>query len=126
MAGACILVVEDHESLRLAIRDLLAMEGYVVLTAADGLEALSRLEEVCPDLIITDIMMPGMSGHELCARVRAHPEWASIPVVFLTAKAEKEDRQRGEVLGVDHYLVKPFNPQELLQVVRALLKTAGG
>lgn len=102
------------------------MEGYVVLTAADGLEALSRLEEVCPDLIITDIMMPGMSGHELCARVRAHPEWASIPVVFLTAKAEKEDRQRGEVLGVDHYLVKPFNPQELLQVVRALLKTAGG
>ena len=118
-----ILVVDDHKPLLAGIRDILETEDYVVFIATDGVQALQVMEEtVCPDLIVSDIMMPGMDGHTLLKRVRARPEWIFIPFVFLTAKAEEEDVLKAKNLGAEGYITKPFTPQELLTTVRACLK----
>ena len=116
-----ILVVEDHDLLLLAIRDILEVEGYSVLTAMDGIEALKMMEEVTPDLIVADIMMPRMNGYELFEAVRERPAWVPIPFIFLTAKAEKEDRLKGKAMGAEDYITKPFDPEELVIAVRAKL-----
>lgn len=117
-----ILVVDDHEPLLVAIRGVLESEGYTVLTATDGSRALRMMQEVHPDLIIADIMMPRMDGYTLYKEIRAQPEWVSIPFIFLTAKAEKEDRLKGKDLGAEDYLTKPFDPHELVIAVRSRLK----
>lgn len=119
-----ILVVEDHEPMRLAIKTILEGEGYDVLSAADGEEALQLLNEVRPDLILADIMMPGMDGYALYEAVRSRPEWVTIPFIFLTAKAERDDVLKGKALGADDYLTKPFEPQELVVAVQARLGRA--
>ncbi|MEA3339229.1 MAG: response regulator [Chloroflexota bacterium] len=124
MEGKRILAVEDRETLLTAIRDILEMEGYTVVTAADGLEALQLMEETPPDLIVADIMMPRMDGHDLYREIRARPEWVRIPFIFLTAKAEQEDILKGKGMGAEDYLTKPFDPQELVVAVRARLKRA--
>ncbi len=124
MSERRILVVEDHEPLLVAVQDILETEGYTVLTATDGVEALRVMEESCPDLIVTDILMPKMDGYILCETVRARPGWELIPVIFLTAKAEMEDVLKGEELGVESYVIKPFDPDELLAVVRSALERA--
>lgn len=116
-----IIVVEDHDLLLLAIRDILEVEGYSVITATDGIEALKIMEEVTPDLIVADIMMPRMNGYELFQAVRERPAWVPIPFIFLTAKAEKEDRLRGKAMGAEDYITKPFDPEELVIAVRAKL-----
>jgi CheY-like chemotaxis protein len=116
-----ILVVDDHKSLLAAIRELLETEGYTVLAAADGVQALQMMEENRPDLILADVLMPRMDGYALYKAVRARPEWASIPFIFLTAKAEEEDLSKGKGLGVEEYITKPFDPQDLLAAVRAQL-----
>ena len=116
-----ILVVEDHDLLLLAIRDILEVEGYTVLTAIDGIEALKMMEEITPDLIVADIMMPRMNGYELFQAVRERPTWVPIPFIFLTAKAEKEDRLKGKAMGAEDYITKPFDPEELVVAVRAKL-----
>lgn len=124
MAKQCILVVEDHEPLLLAIQDVLEEEGYAVLTATDGVKALAVMEASLPDLIVADIMMPQMDGYAFYKAVRARKEWISIPFIFLTAKAEREDILRGKELGVEDYLTKPFEPRELVVAVRAKLSRA--
>ncbi len=124
MSGQCILVVEDHESLLAGIQDVLEVEGYTVFTATDGMKALQIMEEVRPDLIVADIMMPRMDGYALYEAIRAQPEWLTIPFIFLTAKAEKEDVLKGKDLGAEDYITKPFEHQELLIVVRARLGRA--
>ena len=124
MSEQCILVAEDHEPLLAGIRDVLETEGYTVLTATDGSEALQEMEQARPDLILIDIMMPVMDGYTLYKTVRARPEWATIPVVFLTSKAENEDRLKGKALGVEGYITKPFDPDTLLATVRTLLERA--
>lgn len=124
MENYCILVVEDQELLQIAIRDILDLEGYKVLTASDGVEALSVMEKNRPDLILADIMMPRMDGYAFYEEVRARPEWVPIPFIFLTAKAEKEDVIRGKSLGAEDYIVKPFDPQELVVAVEAKLGRA--
>jgi len=124
MSEQCILVAEDHEPLLAGIRDVLETEGYTVLTATDGSEALQEMEQARPDLILIDIMMPVMDGYTLYKTVRARPEWATIPVVFLTSKAEDEDRLKGKALGVEGYITKPFDPDTLLATVRTLLERA--
>lgn len=121
MSGWRILAVEDHRPLLLAIQDILEAEGYTVYTATDGERALRVMKEVRPDLIMADVMMPQMDGYALREAVCAFPEWASIPFVFLTAKAEKEDLLKARELGVEHYVTKPFTPQELVAAVRASL-----
>ncbi len=119
-----ILVVEDHDLLLLAIRDILEMEGYEVETAIDGVDALEKMQERIPDLIVADIMMPRMDGYALFEEVRSYPRWVQIPFIFLTARAEKEDRLKGKALGAEDYITKPFDPQELIIAVRARLGRA--
>jgi len=122
MSDTRILVVEDYKPLLAGIRDILETEGYTVSTATDGAQALQMIKEVRPNLIVADIMMPAMDGYALYKAIHAKPEWMSIPVIFLTSKAEKEDLLRGEELGVEGYITKPFDPEELLMMVHALLE----
>ncbi len=122
--GARILVVEDHEPLLAAIRDVLVGNGYEVVVAADGVDGLQAMDEQMPELIVADIMMPRMDGYQFYEAVRANPAWVSIPVIFLTAKAEKQDILHGKALGAEDYITKPFDPEELLIAVQARLKRA--
>jgi signal transduction histidine kinase len=119
-----ILVVEDHDLLLLAIRDILEVEGYHVVTATDGIDALGKMETFTPDLIIADISMPRMDGYKFFEEVHANPEWVPIPFVFLTARAEREDRLKGKSMGAEDYIIKPFDPQELVVVVNSRIGRA--
>ena len=124
MENKRILAVEDHDLLLLAIRDILEVEGYTVVTATDGVDALAKLKDFTPDLIIADISMPRMDGYRFFEEVHANPEWVPIPFVFLTARAEREDRLRGKALGAEDYIIKPFDPQELVVVVKSRIGRA--
>ena len=119
-----ILIVEDEEALTTLLRYNLEAEGFEVDSAARGDEAELRLQEQVPDLILLDWMLPGLSGIELCRRVRARRETVSLPVIMLTARGEEGDRIRGLGTGADDYIVKPFSVPELLARVRALLRRA--
>jgi two-component system phosphate regulon response regulator PhoB len=121
---AHILIVEDEEALTLLLRYNLEAEGYEVETAARGDEADIRLKERTPDLIILDWMLPGLSGIELCRRLRARPETKALPIIMLTARGEESERIRGLATGADDYIVKPFSVPELIARVRALLRRA--
>ncbi len=121
MRKETLLVVEDEPNLLLGIRDILELDNYQVMTAQNGLEALKVLEEVTdelPDLIVSDIMMPQMNGIELLKKVRSEDSWVAIPFIFLTARGEKGDMHEARRLGVDDYLVKPFDADDLLVAVR--------
>lgn len=124
MRGQHILVVEDHKSMSRAIKGILESEGYTVSTATDGVEALEMMDEIMPDLILADIMMPRMDGYTLYQRVRERPEWIPIPFVFLTAKSEREDKLKGKELGAEDYITKPFDADELIISVRSRLGRA--
>lgn len=124
MTAPCILVVEDYAPLCQAIRIILERAGYAVVTAADGEEGLKALEQVRPDLIIADIMMPHMDGYAFYEAVRSRPGGAAIPFIFLTARSTREDILRGKMMGAEDYLTKPFDPEELLVVVRSRLRRA--
>lgn len=120
-----LLVVEDEPSLLIGIRDILEIHNYGVVAVSDGREALKHLEESTdapPDLILSDIMMPYMDGLELLQEVRKQEQWVSIPFIFMTAKGEKADINNAKYLGVDDYLVKPFDADELLIAVQAKLR----
>ena len=114
-----ILIVDDDAHIRELVRVFLRGEGFEVLEAADGLEALSQLDSVKADLAVIDVMMPNMDGWELCQELKATFD---IPVLMLTAKGETSQKLRGFQLGTDDYLVKPFEPLELVARVKALLK----
>jgi two-component system sensor kinase len=116
-----ILVVEDDLALVEGLRDILELNGYQVLTARNGQEALASLERRVPDLIVSDIQMPRMDGYQLYTEVRARPAWVSIPFIFLTARGEKADVRRGKALGVDDYITKPFDEADLVVAVQAKL-----
>jgi two-component system, sensor histidine kinase and response regulator len=124
MSRAQILIVEDDPSLLEGIRTILELDQYDVLPAENGLHALEILKSAAipPDLIVSDIMMPHMDGIEFLGEVRKEPRWVSIPFIFLTAKSDKSDLQKGKRLGVDDYLVKPFEAEDLLIAVEARLK----
>lgn len=119
-----ILVVEDHEPLREIICDTLLDAGFEVTAAEEGQAALQAMQRRRPDLIVSDIMMPLMDGYEFYAAVQATPEWITIPFIFLTAKAEREDILRGKQLGAEDYLVKPFDAETLVITVQARLRRA--
>ena len=119
-----ILIVEDEEALTLLLRYNLEAEGYEVETVARGDEADLLLKERVPDLVILDWMLPGLSGIELCRRLRARPETRQLPIIMLTARGEESERIRGLATGADDYIVKPFSVPELSARVRALLRRA--
>lgn len=114
-----ILVVDDDLPSVKMIAFLLREEGYTVLTANDGPEALRMVDEEMPDLVILDVMMPGMDGLEVCRRIRRITD---LPIIFLSAKGETADRVAGLDVGGDDYLPKPFEPAELLARVRAVMR----
>jgi two-component system, OmpR family, phosphate regulon response regulator PhoB len=121
---ANILIVEDEEPLTTLLRYNLEAEGYEVDAVARGDEAETRLRETAPDLIVLDWMLPGLSGIELCRRLRARPQTQGLPVIMLTARGEESERVRGLATGADDYIVKPFSVPELLLRIRALLRRA--
>lgn len=116
-----ILVVEDDLAMRDGICEILEMAGYAVNVASNGKEALTLLESDPPELIVSDIMMPEMDGYHFYERVRENDEWLTVPFIFLTAKAEKADILHGKSMGVDDYLIKPFDADELLVAVKSKL-----
>lgn len=119
-AGARVLVVDDEPALRDALESSLAFEGYEVVTATDGFEALATVEREKPDLVLLDIMMPRMDGLTAVRRLRSRGD--SVPVLMLTARDAVGDRVTGLDVGADDYLAKPFELDELLARVRALLR----
>jgi DNA-binding NarL/FixJ family response regulator len=116
-----LLVVDDEPNLLRAVAVCLRGEGFEVMTARGGAEALVRVAETVPDLIVSDIRMPGMDGYQLARQLRASARTALTPIVFLTAKDETADRIEGFRTGVDAYLTKPFEPDELVAVIRSIL-----
>ncbi|HUN59124.1 MAG TPA: response regulator transcription factor [Candidatus Binataceae bacterium] len=120
-----VLVVEDEGDIRELLRYNLAQEGFAVEEAADGAEALDRIARRAPDLLVLDLMLPRMSGLELCRRMRSAPETARLPILVVTAKSAEVDRILGLEMGADDYVVKPFSPREVVARVKALLRRAG-
>ena len=124
MIAPRIMIVEDEESLGVLLQYNLESEGYQVEIVSRGDEADLRLQEHVPDLLVLDWMVPGVSGIELCRRLRVRPETERLPVIMLTARGEESDRVRGLATGADDYLVKPFSTPEFIARVRALLRRA--
>ena len=120
MAGERVLVVDDDAVIRQLICVNLELEGFEVHTAEDGQDALEKIRDVDPAVVTLDIMMPRLDGWETAARLRSDPETAHIKVILLSARAQEADRKRGHGLGVDGYLTKPFDPDELVAEVRRL------
>jgi DNA-binding response OmpR family regulator len=116
-----ILVADDEEDVRELVTYRLTRSGYRVIGAGDGQEALELATERTPDLMVLDVMMPKLDGYELTRRVRAEASLRSIPVILLTARSQETDVDRGFEVGADDYLKKPFNPDELVARVRAVL-----
>jgi len=117
---AKILVVEDEPNMVAGLRDNFEFEGYTVITARDGVEGLQRALEESPDLVVLDVMMPRMSGLEVCKQLRA--KRGSIPIIMLTARGQEVDKVVGLELGADDYVTKPFSIRELLARVKAVLR----
>jgi len=116
-----LLVVDDEPNLLRAVAACLRAEAYEVSIARSGREALLQLAEAVPDLVVSDIRMPGMDGYQLTRQLRGSPRTALVPIVFLTAKDETVDRIEGFRAGIDAYLTKPFEPEELIAVVNGIL-----
>lgn len=117
-----LLVVDDDPSLLLAVSETLRAEGYEVVTARRASEAMVQVAESLPDLIISDIRMPGMDGYALARNLRSNPRTRLIPIVFLTAKDDLADRITGFRTGVDAYVTKPFDSEELIAIVKNILE----
>jgi DNA-binding response OmpR family regulator len=122
-AGPRVLVVDDDVALADVVRRYLTREGFAVEVASDGESGLERALTTLPDLVVLDLMLPGLDGIEVCRRLR---QTAPIPVVMLTARGEEEDRIAGLDLGADDYVTKPFSPRELTARVKAVLRRAAG
>ena len=121
-----ILIVEDEPDIRKLVHYNLVQERYKVLEAEDGEHALKIVQRDKPNLVILDLMLPGLSGLEVCRLLRERPDTAKLPILMLTAKAGEADRVVGLEMGADDYLAKPFSPRELVARVRAILRRANG
>jgi DNA-binding response OmpR family regulator len=116
-----ILVVDDEPDIIKLIEISLRMARFETITATGGAEALVAVQTRRPDLVLLDIMMPGMSGYEVCQRIKEDPDLSSIPVVFLTAKGQRGDAEKGLQMGASDYIVKPFDPYDLGNRLRKVL-----
>jgi DNA-binding response OmpR family regulator len=119
-----VLIVDDEPSIVEALRFLMEQNGYNVEVAIDGEGALEIIAKVVPDLVLLDIMLPGIDGFEVCEIVRLNPEWRKTKIMFLTAKGREEDMAKGLILGADAYVVKPFSNADIVQNVKRLLEPA--
>jgi two-component system, OmpR family, alkaline phosphatase synthesis response regulator PhoP len=119
-----VLIVEDDADIRELIRYNLAQEGFIVEEAPDGAQALDKVKRRVPDLMVLDLMLPGMPGLQVCRQMRAERETAHLPILIVTAKGTEVDKVLGLEMGADDYVVKPFSPRELVARVKALLRRA--
>jgi two-component system, OmpR family, alkaline phosphatase synthesis response regulator PhoP len=120
-----ILVVDDEPPIVRLMEFILAREGYEMVIAVNGQEALSQVAEHKPDLILLDIMMPRIDGYEVARTLRADPAYRHIPIIMLSAKAQDDDVRKGIDVGVNEYITKPFSPQHLVVTVRKYLDPPG-
>ena len=118
-----IVVIDDESSVQEVIRGYLERDGYLVYVAGDGREGLALAERMAPALIVLDLMLPDISGEEICREIRSRSD---VPILMLTAKSSEEERISGLMLGADDYLTKPFSPRELVARVRAILRRSSG
>jgi DNA-binding response OmpR family regulator len=116
-----VLIADDEPNIVISLEYLLQRAGYRVLVARDGQQALDAITEAAPDLVLLDVMLPRLSGFEVCQKLRADPTLASMRIVMLTAKGREAERNKGLALGADAYVTKPFSTDELLQQVRVQL-----
>jgi len=116
-----ILIVEDEESLLKLESILLTSKGYLVTACSEGFAALEELPRNRPDIVILDVMLPGMDGFEVCRKIKSDPEYATIPVIMLTARKNSQDMERGLQAGADAYITKPFKSAQLIGTIERLL-----
>lgn len=116
-----ILVVDDEEDIRLVLEARLAAAGFRVETAANGMEALSKIRTSPPDLVVLDLMLPGIDGFGICGMVKRDQRFSRIPIVMLTARVQSNDRKTSAKLGADAFVAKPFQAEELIGRIRELL-----
>lgn len=119
-----IMVVDDEPYIARVIKFKLEQEGYTVISANDGQSGLQKIKEEKPDLVLLDVMMPGLSGYEVCQKIKEDAELAGIPVVILTAKGQERDREQGLTMGASDYITKPFSPNRLLELVKSMIGDA--
>jgi DNA-binding response OmpR family regulator len=117
-----ILIVDDEPNIVIPLQFLMEQNGYLTLVAQSGEEALESISKEKPDLVLLDIMLPGVDGFEVCEIVRLNPEWRKIRIIFLTAKGRDVDIAKGMVLGADEYITKPFSNQQIIDAVTKLLE----
>ena len=125
MSRLNILVVEDEDAIRGMLVMVLEQAGFKALAAADAEEAQKILDDISPDLIMLDWMLPGISGVEWARRLKKEPVYRDLPIILLTARGEEEDKVRGLEIGADDYITKPFSPKELVARIRAVLRRSG-
>ncbi len=120
-----ILIADDEPNIVTSLEFLMRKAGYEVRVARDGEEALGQMESFQPDLVLLDVMMPKVSGYDLCQRLRSHPQWKNVRIVMLSAKGLEVEVTKGMSLGADLYVTKPFSSSELVAKVGALLASSG-
>lgn len=125
MAKDTILVVEDDEDILQLLKYNIENAGFDVLTASDGSEALDKVRRHLPDLVLLDLMLPGLDGFDVCKELKKRVETAEVPIIMLTARGEEVDRIVGLELGADDYVVKPFSPREIILRIRSVLRRGG-
>jgi DNA-binding response OmpR family regulator len=116
-----ILIADDNEQIRESLASILEDEGYAMWTAKDGAEALRKAREIAPDILILDVMMPEMSGYEVCRTIKSDPDLKKTFVLMLSAKGQETEKERGREVGADEYFVKPFSPSEIVARIKNVL-----
>ncbi len=116
-----VLVVDDERYIVTSLEYVMTNAGFEVGVAYDGEEALAKVKEMVPDLVILDVMMPKLDGFEVCETIRANPAWKSVRIIMLTAKGRDSEREKGLSLGADDYITKPFSTRDLLRRVKEIL-----
>ncbi len=121
LRGVKVLVIDDSKTIRRSAENLLTKEGYDVITATDGFDALAKIADARPEIIFVDIMMPRLDGYQTCALIKNNSEFKTTPVVMLSSKDGLFDKAKGRIVGSDQYITKPFSREELLGTIRTLV-----
>jgi twitching motility two-component system response regulator PilG len=121
LRGVKVLVIDDSKTIRRSAENLLTKEGYDVITAIDGFDALAKIADARPEIIFVDIMMPRLDGYQTCALIKNNSEFKTTPVVMLSSKDGLFDKAKGRIVGSDQYITKPFSRDELLGTIKTLV-----
>lgn len=121
LRGVKVLVIDDSKTIRRSAENLLTKEGYEVITATDGFDALAKIADARPEIIFVDIMMPRLDGYQTCALIKNNSEFKATPVVMLSSKDGLFDKAKGRIVGSDQYITKPFSRDELLVTIKTLV-----